>query len=142
MCASASFSIYIGLFFLMFPPAHERDAIPLLIVSSCLSFVIAASGADWVQSLKIADIEETSGRFALRCFFMVAGPVVDFLVFGILLIVYSMCVAVIGLIGVSILGTGEIWIPVLLFGFLGLLYVGRAGLHIRNSVMDTYGQIF
>ena len=82
MFTSVSFSLCIGLFMLMFSPAEGQEVNQCLVFSTAASFLITVCGADWVQSLKIPGIRETSERLLLRCTGMIFGPIMDLVIFG------------------------------------------------------------
>ncbi|MDP6502628.1 MAG: hypothetical protein QF886_03390 [Planctomycetota bacterium] len=128
MFASASFSIYIGLLMLMVSPSDERAVSECLAFSSFLSFLLTVSGIDWVRLLKISDIRLTAERYGARCSWMIIGPILDTMAFGMSLICYIVVLAVLG----------DISRVLVIFAFLpGIFFVGKAGLLLRSGIVHS-----
>ena len=126
MFASASFSIYIGFFMLIFSPS-ERAVLECLVFSSFFSFMLTVSGPDWVRSLSISDVREMSERVRDRCAWMIFGPILDAMIFGILLACYAGILAALAEISEVL---------VFLAVLPGIFLVGKGGLGVRNDIVE------
>jgi hypothetical protein len=137
MCASSAFSLYTGIIQMMITSPSDSNFVPLLFFSSCVSFMITVSGADWAQSTNVPAIKETGRRFRKRCVLMVVGPIIDCMVFGILLAFYFTALYFFALLG-SLLGEAGAWLLVLIAFLPGLYWVGKIGLLIRQDFLVDY----